>query len=115
MLNDMVLRASDEELAAVDSWRYVLRRQISFFGEEEGFKGLLQWISERNPFFERLVTLAGSFNATNPRKPFRNWYFVDAQFRDLVCKMTTLDPARRITALEALQHPWFANETKEST
>jgi hypothetical protein len=70
MLNDMVLRASEDESAAVDSWRYVLRRQISFFGEEEGFKSLLQWISEKNPFFERLVTLAGSFDAASPRKPF---------------------------------------------
>jgi hypothetical protein len=42
MLNDMVLRASEDELAASDSWRHVLRRQISFFGEEEDFKDLLQ-------------------------------------------------------------------------
>jgi len=108
MLNDMVLRASDSELAASDSWRHVLRRQISFFANEEGFKGLLQWIGEENPFFERLVALAGSFDAVNPRKSFEKWEFVDAQFRDLVCRMTTLDPAKRITAREALEHPWFA-------
>ncbi len=108
MLNDMLLRASDEELAASDSWRYILRRQISFFGEEEGFKGLLQWIGEKNPFFERLVTIAATFDSANPRKPFEKWHFVNAQFRDLVCKMTNLDPARRITAREALEHPWFA-------
>lgn len=108
MLNDMVLRASEEELAASDPWRYILRRQISFFGEEEGLRGFLQWIGEANPFFERFLALAGSFDAANPRKPFGKWHFVDAQFRDLVCKMTTLDPARRITALEALKHPWFA-------
>lgn len=108
MLNDMVLRASDKELAASDSWRYVLRLQISFFGEEESFKGLLEWIGEENPFFERLVALAGSFDAANPRKRFQKWYFVDAQFRDLICRMTTLDPARRITAREALEHPWLA-------
>lgn len=104
----MVLRASDEELAASDSWRYVLRRQISFFGNEEGFKGLLQWIGEKNPFFGRLVALAGSFGATNPRKSFDKWQFVDTQFRDLVGRMTCLDPARRITAADALDHPWFA-------
>lgn len=103
----MVLHASEEELAASDSWRYILRRQISFFGEEEGFKGLLQWIGKENPYFERLIALAGSFDAANPRKPFDKWHFVDAQFRDLVCRMTTLDLARRITAREALEHPWF--------
>jgi serine/threonine protein kinase len=107
MLNDMVLRASDEELAATDSWRYVLRRQISFFGDEEGFKGLLQWIGGKNPFFERLVTITGSFDPANPRKPFEKWCFVNAQFRDLVCRMTNLDPARKITARQALEHPWF--------
>jgi hypothetical protein len=45
MLKDMVLSASGEE-AADDSWRHALRRQISFFADEEGFKGLLQWIGE---------------------------------------------------------------------
>ncbi|KAH6719348.1 kinase-like domain-containing protein [Leptodontidium sp. MPI-SDFR-AT-0119] len=114
MLNDIVLRASDEELTAADSWRYVLRRQISFFADEEGFKGLLQWIGEKNQFFERLIALAGSFDAVDPRKPFEKWHCVDAQFRDLVCKMTNLDPARRITAVEALRHPWFANENEKS-
>ena len=110
MPNDMVLRASDEELAASDSWRHVLRRQISFFGDEEGFKGLLRWIGENNSFFERLVELAQSFDSESPRKPFEKWHFVDARFRDLVCMMTTLDPARRITASEALEHSWFAQE-----
>ncbi|OBT45035.1 hypothetical protein VE00_04152 [Pseudogymnoascus sp. WSF 3629] len=113
MLNDMVLRAIRDELAAIDSWRHVLRRQISFFGEEDGFQGLLQWIGEENPFFERLITLAGSFNAVDPRKPFEKWHFVDAQFRDLVGKMTVLDPARRITAAQALEHPWFAESDDE--
>jgi serine/threonine protein kinase len=108
MLNEMVLRASDEELAASDSWRNVLRRQICFFGEEDGLKGLLQWIGEKNPFFERLIALAGTFNSANLRKPVRVWFYVDAQLRDLICRMTNLDPAERITAREALEHPWFA-------
>lgn len=107
MLNDIVLRAKEEELAASDSWRHVLRRQISFFAEDEGFKPLLGWMGEETPFFERLVALAASFDTVNPRKPFPKWHFVDTQFRDLVCRMTTLDPARRIKAREALEHPWF--------
>ena len=108
VLNDMVFRATDEELAADDSWRYVLQRHISFFGEEDGFKGLLEWIGEENPFFERLIALAGSFKEEGKlRKPFELRHYVDAQFRDLVGKMTSLDPVKRITAREALKHPWF--------
>lgn len=56
----MVLRASDQELAAEGSWKYVLRRQVSFFAEENGFKGLLQWIGEKNPFFEDLSHSQGA-------------------------------------------------------
>lgn len=113
MLNDMVLHVSADELAASDSWRHILRRHISFFGEEDGFQGLLQWIGEDNPFFERLVELAGTFNAAELREPFEKWHFVDAQFRDLVCRMTVLDPARRITAAQALEHPWFTASDDE--
>ncbi|OBT93078.1 hypothetical protein VE01_09015 [Pseudogymnoascus verrucosus] len=113
MLNNMFFRVSDSELAASNSWRYILRRHISFFGEEDGFQGLLQWIGEENPFFERLITLAGTFNAAEPRKPFATWHFVDAGFRDLVGKMTVLDPAGRITAAQALEHPWFAESVDE--
>ncbi|KAH9206891.1 serine/threonine protein kinase [Leptodontidium sp. 2 PMI_412] len=109
MLNDMVLRASNGELAASDAWRWVLRRQISFFAKEEEFKGLLKWIGEENPFSERLITLAGSFDfSENPRKPFEYWEFVDASFRDLIGKMTALDPGKRITAKDALMHSWFS-------
>jgi serine/threonine protein kinase len=108
VLNGMVFRAADEELGAEDSWRNVFKRHVSFFGEEDGFKGLLQWIGEENPFFERLIALAGSFKEEGkPRKPFKLRHYVDAQFRDIVGKMTTLDPAKRITAREALDHPWF--------
>ncbi|CZT12554.1 uncharacterized protein RCO7_11469 [Rhynchosporium graminicola] len=109
MLNDMVLRASKDELAANDAWRWVLGRQISFFAKEEEFKGLLKWIGEENPFYERLITLADSFDySASPRKPFEYWEFVDASFRDLIGKMTALDPAKRITAKNALMHPWFS-------
>ncbi|RMD41269.1 hypothetical protein DV735_g3872, partial [Chaetothyriales sp. CBS 134920] len=107
MLDDMIFRASDKELAADDAWWYILRRHISFFADEDGLKGLLRHIGEENDFFDRLIALAGDFNAERPRKPFSMWHYVDAELRDLIVKMTNLDPARRITAREALEHPWF--------
>jgi len=72
--------------------------------DEEGFQGLLQHIGEENPFYERLIAIALE---VKPREPFGLWEYVDKGFRHLITKMTNLDPARRITALEALKHPWF--------
>ncbi|KAK2035132.1 kinase-like protein [Colletotrichum zoysiae] len=107
MLNDMIFRISDDELNSKDAWRHILRRHISFFGDETGFKGLLQHIGEDNTFFQRLIDLAADFDADRPRTPFALWQYVDSELRDLITKMTNLDPARRITAREALMHPWF--------
>ena len=107
MLQDMIFRVSDEELRGNDTWRHILRRHISYFADEDGFKGLLQHIGEDDPFFERLIALAGDFNAERPRKPFAMWHYVEVEFRDLITKMTNLDPAKRIIAREALEHPWF--------
>jgi hypothetical protein len=70
MLKEMFLHAKPEELAAEDSWHHVLRLQVSYFGEYEDFKGLLLWIRDTNPFWDRLISIADSFNTDNPRKPF---------------------------------------------
>jgi serine/threonine protein kinase len=43
----------------------------------------------------------------DPRRPFWRWDYVDEQFRDLVCRMTNLNPKSKITARETLDHPWF--------
>lgn len=109
MLDDIVLRVSDEELGGDDAWWHILRRHISFFADEDGFQGLLGHIGEENVFFERLIALAGDFGPGKRRKPFAFWQYADAELRDLVVKMTNLDPARRITAKEALEHPWFSS------
>ena len=108
MLNEMVFRVRDSELHASDSWRYVLRRHISYFADEQGFTGLLEHIGEANPFYGRLITLAGDFTSESPREPFESWKYVEPEFRDLVGKMTNLDPTRRITARQALEHCWFS-------
>ncbi len=112
MLNDIIFRVSDEELGG-DAWSHILRRHISYFGDEDGFKGLLRHIGEENPFFERFIALAGDFDAERPRKPFTMWHYVDFEFRDLIKKMTNLDPTRRISARKALDHPWFRQADSE--
>ncbi len=82
MLNDMIFRVSDEGLRGDDAWWHILRRHISYFGDEDGFKGLLQYVGEENVFFDRLIALAGDFDAERPRKPFAMWHYVDAELRD---------------------------------
>ncbi|OHF04517.1 calcium/calmodulin dependent protein kinase [Colletotrichum orchidophilum] len=113
MLNDMIFHVSPDELSDENVWRHILRRHISYFADETGFKGLLQHIGDDNPFFQRLIDLAGDFDADKPRKPFAMWHYVDVEFRDLIAKMTNLDPARRITAHGALEHPWFQHTDQQ--
>lgn len=44
-----------------------------------------------------------------PYEPFSNWLDPDdAVFKHLIQGMTNLDPTKRITARQALEHPWFA-------
>lgn len=107
MLNEMVFRVSDSQLSAVDSWRYVLQRHVSYFADEQGLNGFLGHIGEDNPFHERLISIAGIFTSDNPRQPFESWTYVEPDLRDLVCKMTNMDPTKRITARQALEHCWF--------
>lgn len=110
MVNEMVFRVSDDQLNASDSWRYILRRHISYFADEDGLNGFLQHIGKENPFYERLVSLTNSFTSEDLRQPFHSWDYVEQDLKDLVGKMTNLDPTRRITAREALEHRWF-NQT----
>lgn len=58
--------------------------------------GLLEHIGEENPFYERLIDLADSFGHGNPRQRFQRWSYVEPELRDLVGKMTNLDPTKRI-------------------
>lgn len=107
MVNEMVFRVNDDQLKSTDSWRHILCRHISYFADEDGFNGFLEHIGKENPFYERLIDLASSFGPGNPMQPFHRWGYVEPELRDLVGKMTNLDPTKRITAREALQHRWF--------
>ncbi|KAI3321872.1 kinase-like protein [Xylariaceae sp. AK1471] len=105
--SDKANRASPEEQA-----KLILSHHLSFFtSDEEDFRSFIAYHGgEDSPFIERIKELCKTFNEEKPRLPFSRWQQVDPQFRDLVCKMTCLDPLRRITARKALQHPWFAAE-----
>ena len=70
MANEMVFRVSDNQLEADDSWRYILRRHISYFADYDGIRGFLEHIGSENPFYERLIHLANSFRLGDRRQPF---------------------------------------------
>ncbi len=70
-----------------------------------------QHIGEGNPFYESVIAIVNDLPPsleTADRLPSESWDDVGPIFRDLVVKMTRLDPALRITAREALDHPWFS-------
>lgn len=105
----MIFSVNEEILTAgVDELSVVLERQLSYFGCSNSFNGLLEYL--RDEFWaQKLNDVAEGFNEENPCKPIALWDEIDPDFKDLVGKMTNLDPLRRITAEEALKHPWFAD------
>lgn len=88
-----------------------LQRQVSYFGDQEGVEGLLKHIGDDDVNCQVLQMLGEDRHEENiPYKPFSEWADVtDVVFKDLIRGLTNLDPAKRITARQALDHPWFAD------
>ena len=108
MLKRVIFAVGDEELEeGIEPLSIVLERQISYFADEAGLDGFLKHLGD-NPWSEVFRVLRDGFNAANPRTPFSLWKNVDTDFKDLICGMTNFDPAKRLTAREALKHEWFA-------
>ncbi|KAI1413503.1 Ca2+/calmodulin-dependent protein kinase [Hypoxylon sp. FL1857] len=93
----------------VDLTKPILERQISTFAEEDDVEALVDYLGRRHPWVGELRRMWDSFGAENPRRPFSLWRSdaLDADFKDLIGKMTNFDPRKRITAQEALDHVWF--------
>jgi calcium-dependent protein kinase len=66
--------------------------------------GCFPFSGQTNPEIFRSV-IAGTYNTTKGL-----WTQISADAKDLIRKMMTINPADRITAEEALQHPWFSNQ-----
>lgn len=81
---------------------------MSYFADLESLGGLLHQL-EDNPWVQVFTVIAEGFNKDFPRSPFALWQDIDPDFKELVGKMTNVDPKRRVTADEALLHPWFAD------
>lgn len=87
----------------------ILERQISHFAEKEDIDDFLEYLGRGHPWRQSFNRITESFSEDNPRRPFALWKsdVLDADFKDLIRKMTHFDPRKRITAREALDHPWF--------
>ncbi|EER22935.1 hypothetical protein D8B26_004514 [Coccidioides posadasii str. Silveira] len=88
-----------------------LQRQVSFLGDREGLNGLMKHVGDEEVNCQFLGCLWDDRVAEyHPYKPFSDWPNVDDDnFKDLIRRMTNLDPRKRATAREVLAHSWFAD------
>lgn len=108
MTKQVIFAVDEEKLPdGVDKLAIVLKRQLSYFSEYESFEGLMRYLGE-SPWVHIFTVTLDAFNKESPRAPFASWLNLDPGFQDVVGKMTTVDPERRITAHDALAHRWFA-------
>jgi serine/threonine protein kinase len=92
----------------------ILEKQVSHFAEWNDLEAFLQYLGRKHPARDSFRRIADSFGENNPRRPFSLWKsdLLDSDFKDLIRKMTNFDPRQRITAAEALDHPWFQEVTE---
>ena len=110
MLQKIIFRIDIEGLSEADKEKLTVKRLLSHFADRPGLIGLLEHLDDSvAPWRDLVLAVVPEFTTTDPRKPFSMWEDVDECFRDVITKMMSLDPARRITAREALEHPWFQN------
>lgn len=88
-----------------------LQRQVSYFGDQQGINGLLRYITDDETNGQVLRMLWEERTDEHiPYKPFAEWPdVVDSAFRELIKGVMNLDPAKRLTARDVLEHPWFAD------
>ncbi|KAI0818195.1 kinase-like domain-containing protein [Xylaria sp. FL0064] len=104
----IIFYVSEEELGdGEEILAHVLERQISYFADAEGLDALYKHLGNDSPWVHIIDILRGSFGKDNPRRPISLWQQVEPELRDLVGGLTNFDPAKRLTAREALEHPWF--------
>ena len=105
----VIFAVAEEELeeGKVELLSIVLERQISYFADQEGLDGFLEHLGD-SPWVNVFQVIRDGFGPENPRRPFALWGDVEADFKDLIARLTNFDPKKRITAHDALAHKWFA-------
>ncbi|KUI66996.1 Cyclin-dependent kinase 6 [Cytospora mali] len=107
VLKRVILYVGEEEIGEGEEvLAHVIERQISFFADKEGIMAFLKYLGD-SPWVQIFSVIKDGFNAENRRKPLYLWKNVDPDLRDLIGKLTSFDPTKRLRAREALCHPWF--------
>ena len=109
MLKHVILYVDEEALPEGEvALAHILERQISYFADLESLNGLLRHLGD-SPWCQVLKALRDGFNNENPREPFVRWNMqpLGSDLKDLIGGLTNFDPAKRLTAGEALSHKWF--------
>ena len=107
-MKHLIFAVTHEELKGEDKLAIVLERQLSYLSDLKSLGGLLQHLGD-STWAQIFTVIAEGYNKEHHRAPFALWKDTDPEFKDLVGKMTNIDPKRRITGLEALSHRWFAD------
>ncbi|EZF29813.1 hypothetical protein TMEN_4607 [Trichophyton mentagrophytes] len=58
-------------------------------------------------FLKHINVLWNGFDETTPCEPFALWKGVDPVIKDSIAGLTDIDPKKRLTAQEILNHSWF--------
>ncbi|KAH7359960.1 kinase-like domain-containing protein [Pyrenochaeta sp. MPI-SDFR-AT-0127] len=106
----IIFHVTDEELdgGKLERIAIVVERQMSLFGEWQSINEFIgDYLAPDNPYGQIFLITRDGFGQGTPRNPFRLSKSFDDDFKDLVVKMTDFNPAKRITAREALKHKWF--------
>lgn len=104
----VLFHVAEEELGEGEEvLAHVLERQISYFASEESLAAFMKYLGTSSPWVEIFAGVRDGFNAENPRRPLALWKDVSPEFKRLLAGLTDFDPEKRLTAREALEHPWF--------
>jgi serine/threonine protein kinase len=92
-----------------------LQRQISYFGDPDGLEGLMRHVGDEE-INERILSVLWEERVEEhiPYKPFSEWpEAADDAFRDLIRGSMSLDPSKRLIAVQILRLPWFSAQVDE--
>lgn len=111
MTKKVIFAVAPEELEEGEQpLALIIERQMSYFADHDSFDVFMRHIGEASPWCQIFKVLRDSLNEENPRRPFSLWEgkgVEDVDFKDLVERLTHFDPAKRLTAHQALEHRWF--------